>query len=283
MIMEDFDYVKHATKEEIDRFFFDLDQERKKKYSKSLAILNNYKDKIFSEFELIKSNYCRSSAEYPVKVENFYAEVERLRDNKLCICGGSLRLIDGTFGEFWGCSNFKDNTVRHDNYMHDRSVWVPFNKPSVLGWAASIRSRLGLPRSLPTGCIYQFILNNGYEDISELYHGVSEGLSVYKLVDTRKKATSFELKQLERLRPRLKKISHQFGIKYKEHGSTKERLAFPDIVGSDDKNVYIYECKTSKADVDIYQKELYISLISRFLADEKINKNIVFEYLFENA
>jgi ssDNA-binding Zn-finger/Zn-ribbon topoisomerase 1 len=280
--MEDFDYVKHASKEDVDRFFFELEQERKKKYSKSLNLLNNYKYQILSEFELIKSTYCRNAAEYPVKVAKFYEEIDRLKSGKLCVCGGDLRLIDGSFGEFWGCSNYRDETVRHENYMHDRQPWVPFNKPSVIGWAASIRSRLSLPRSLPTGCIYHFVLNNGYEDISELYHGYSEINSIYKIVDTRKKATKFELEQFELLKPKLNKVSFQLAVKYKLNGNRTEKLAFPDIVGSDDKTVYIYECKTNKSDVDIYQKELYIGLITRLLFDAGINKKVVFEYLFEN-
>lgn len=280
--MEDFDYVKHASADEVNKFFYDLEQERKKKYSKSLTILNNYKDKILSEFELIKSTYCFNNAEYPVKVAEFYKEVERLKENKLCTCGGDLRLIDGQFGEFWGCSNFKDTTVRHDNYMHERSVWVPFSKPSVYGWAASIRSRLGLPRSLPTACIYQFVLNNGYEDISELYHGVSESNNIYKLVDTRTKATQFELSQVEILKKKFKKVNHQLGIRYKFNGNQKEKFAFPDIVTSNESTVFIYECKSSKSDVDVYQKELYIALIEKMLSEAGVKKDVVFEFLFEN-
>lgn len=280
--MNDFDYVRTASNTEIDKFFSDLASERRKKYSKSLDILNHYKDAIFAEFELIMSEYARKSVEYPIKVSEFYQEVERLIEERKCTCGGNLRLIDGLYGEFWGCSNYKDETVKHQNYMDNAHIWVPFQKPSVLGWAASIRSRLNLPRSLPTGCIYTFILNSGYEDISELYHGISERTNVYKLVDTRKKATEFELKELERLKKTLDKISFQLPIRYKFNGNQQEKFAFPDIVGSNTNTVYIYECKTNKSDVDIYQKELYTALITQIIKDKGINKRVVHEFLFEN-
>ena len=152
--MENFDYVKHASTEEINKFFFDLEQERKKKYSKSLSILNNYKNRILTEFELIN--------------------------------------------------------------------------------------------------------------------------------DTRKKATKFELSQVEILKSKFKKVNHQLGIRYKFNGNQKEKFAFPDIITSNENSVFIYECKTNKSDIDIYQKELYIALVEKMLSEAGVNKNVVFEFLFEN-
>lgn len=280
--MENFDFVRHASKSEVDKFFSDLDKDRIAKYSKSLDILNRYRNSIFEEFENINNNYQKNSAEYPVKKQEFFDMVKNLNQNQKCICGSKLRHIDGLYGAFWGCENYKNDNVKHLNYMDNANPYPPIQPPSVIGWPASIRSRLNLPRSLPTACIYHYLLNNGYEDLSEKYHGRSELNNIYKLVDTRKSATRYELEMFELLKKKLPKISHQFALRYKIQGNKAEKFAFLDLVGSDDSNVYVFECKTNSYDIDPYQRDLYIDLVTFLLKDKNINKPVKFEFLIEN-
>lgn len=281
--MEGFEYVLHAKKSEIDAFFDDLQKERQKDYSKNLVLLNNYKEKILNEYQNIKTDYLNNIRDQAVKIESYKLQVKKLVDNKLCECGQPLRFVSGaSFGDFWGCSDYKNDSVAHRNFMDNPDHKGYFPDPSVRYWPAQIRQRLGLPRSLKTGNIYNYILNAGYEDISVLYHGISEISTIYKLVDTRKKASEFEMSQYEILKKRLDKCIWQFPIKYKPLGTRGQKYAFPDIVGSDSKYVYIFECKGSPADIDIYQKELYVELISKMLSDAGDSRGVVFEFLFEN-
>ncbi|SMC52585.1 hypothetical protein [Pedobacter nyackensis] len=282
--MNEFEYVLPAKKSEVDQFFKDTDSQRLRDYNKNLGLLNRMKDKIINEYHAIKSDYLKNQEEYQVKFLQFRSKVLKLNEAKKCICGADVRLVSGPhFGDFWGCTEHMNYAVRHENYILRPDALPNFYEPSVKGWPAQIRNRLGLSKSVSTGIIYNFILNNNLPDLSLHFEGVSELGSIYKIVDTRKKATAFELQQFKRLGFHYDKCVWQFSIKYKSLGVRGQKYAFPDIVCSDDRNVYIYECKTSKSDVNDYQKSLYIDLISKLLKDAGDTRNVVFEYLFEHA
>lgn len=282
--MNDFEYVLPAKKSEVDQFFKDTEAQRLKDYNKNLGLLNRMKDKIINEYHAIKSDYLKNQEEYQVKFLQFRSMVVQLNQTKKCICGADVRFVTGpNFGDFWGCSEYMNYSVDHKNYMSEPDALPRFYEPSVKGWPAQIRNRLGLSKSVSTGIIYNFILNNNLPDLTVHHEGVSEVGSIYKIVDTRKNATNFELKQFERLNKIYNKCVWQFSIKYKSMGIRGQKYAFPDIVCSDSMNVYIFECKTSRSDINDYQKSLYIDLVSKMLKDAGDTRNVVFEYLFEYA
>lgn len=271
MILE---YAKPMTTREVNAFFKSLEDDRQKNYRKSLDLLTRYKDILLEEHRTYDAYF----AEECEKVRILREEAQKVKDAKVCVCGAKIRYVSGSYN-FWGCSSYHNREVEHRNY-EDRSIEHAFPWPVPNHWISDIRNKLNLPKSLRTGHIYHFYLDNGYADLLLKYTGVSSEKVVYKLCDTRDKAKSFEKEQFEIICSMLNKCAFQFAIRYKYQGS-KEKISFLDILGSDDKTVYIYECKTTKRDIDIFQRDTYIELVQRILDDLAIRKDIKFVYLIE--
>ena len=270
------EYAKPMTKSQIDAFFADLENQRISEYKRSLHILNRYRDVLISEHQFYDELFrqkCRRTMDERARAFD-------LRRKGLCECGAKVTYIREPYC-FWGCTNYHDTSVNHRNYI-DKDIERYFPLPVPNHWIADIRAKIGLPKSLRTGHIYRFYLEEGLEDLLLKYTDVSTETYVYKLCDTRNKAKEFEKSCYESVSALLTKCSFQFAIRYKYFGQ-KERFAFIDILGSDNDFVYIYECKTSQRVVNICQQDLYVDLVSRILKDNNINKPVKFTYLFEEG
>src|SRR5690606_34909464 len=157
--MEKLIYARWASKVEVAEFISGIDRKNKRDYQKSLAYLENKKDVILTNYDLLQETYERIFEENTAKKELMFSAYE----NGTCTCGSVPFFID-SYG-FWGCKNHSDKSVDHINFIdsNEEQMLDIVKRKTYLrtdNWVTVLKNKCGLPKSITIFSLYQFIINN---------------------------------------------------------------------------------------------------------------------------
>lgn len=251
------EYAKPLTKEEKDRFFGRL------KY-----FHDNLKEScgqvISSMAEVLIEKYRETDAIISIEyddIKNKYDLDLRTIGTDKCACGSGLKYLRN-YG-FYGCVNYAFKGY-HKNYKNEDGTYrsphkrVPSQAKSYL---SDIIKSLGLNGKLNAKSLHAFYTCSGLEDLKLKYSGEPYDKLINQYSEVKKIAKEFEEDCYQRVLPLYTNVLKEFGIKYKLQGE-EERYCFLDLLCSNEKVLHIFECKTTKLDIDQNQNELYLSLIN---------------------
>lgn len=204
-------------------------------------------------------------------------------NTKTCYkCGAKMRYITGY--EFWGCPNYRDIS---DGEKH--ATFTEANPPQFFdimadakSWLTHIIADSGLKGKVMATHLFNFYMNEGFEDLREKYNGISTEVMLETYNKVRENSNAYEKKCVEELKLKFNKVLPQVGIQYFFQGDVKARYCFLDIVASNEKTVNIFECKTSQSDTNEVQRDLYENLMLFILTKNKDKRILTFTYLIQN-
>lgn len=278
--MEKLIYARWASKVEVAEFISGIDRKNKRDYQKSLAYLENKKDVILTNYDLLQETYERIFEDNTAKRElMFYAY-----ENNTCTCGSEPVFIE-THG-FWGCKNYLDKSVDHINFIgrdEQEMLEIVKNKTRLItdNWVTILKNKCGLPKSITIFSLYQFVINNGGFCLGERYEGVNVLHKLNNYRNAIKEGVVFEKEVAEILSKKHDNLFHQQAIKYQYQGRN-QLYAIPDFIAVDDHDISIYECKLHGDLIDDRQRHKYMELVSFIMREKKIEKSLLFFYVYKH-
>jgi len=264
------EYARCMSKSECENFFSRLIASSNRKINSYTVTLEQNKSKLIEAY----NKYALLTEENSKHVEKEFQEDYSAFVNKRCVCGSEVTYITGF--NFYGCSNFKEK-VRHKNFIDKENGPYKHRVEPSTSYITKILYDLDLKTILNAKALFNFYCELGFPDLSLKYNGQPYSKTINTYTNVKKAASEFEKKSVEYLKSIYPIVIPQFGILYKIAGKN-EAKCFIDALCSNSKEVHIYECKTSKWDVDDEQKNLYISLINHI---ENKGREVNFSYLFE--
>jgi len=270
------EYARKMTKAEVDNFYSFIRQKQDEKIKLAQDTLEKYAGQLINEYHLFAYNS-------GLEMDKYAAHIKIARNcytNQLCECGLKLKLFTNRYNgqQFLGCPDYLDETKRHKAWNYEPGEDY---KDIFKNWLGVIISNLGLKGKLHTKYLLLFYEENGLEDLQYKHIGISSKILIDRYTNINKSAKEFELRQVEFLRNQWPNVIYQFPVKYKYTGD-KERCCFIDILCSNDETICIYECKTSKYDINNDQMNLYIDVVKFINESLKINKLLTVDYITEN-
>lgn len=196
----------------------------------------------------------------------------QLWNNKVCCCSTKLKLIESAYGNFWGCPNYKNKSIKHLTFNSNEGAFLE-NK---LGntririnahWTTDILRRTKLDKSIKAKELVTFYTSFGYEDLREKYGYKSTIESISGYVNAKIKSRVEEKEITEHLTNLFTTSKPQIGINYKLENQNP-KVAIIDLILSNNETVYVVEIKRSNYDIKLEQLELYHSLISFILMEK---------------
>lgn len=270
------EYARKMTKEEVENFYSFI----RKKQDDKIALA----EKCLTEHgtELIKE-YHRFLRDIDLEYKGVRAYIMKAREcfqNRTCECGLKLKEFTNSYNgqKFWGCPDYKNEEKQHKAWNYEPGENY---RPIFVNWLSKIIDRRGLKGQLHTKYLMAFYEANNLPDIQKQYIGIDSKDLINRFTNINKGSKAFELRQVEFLRNQWPTVIYQFPVKYKYEGE-KEACCFIDILCSDDETICIYECKTSKYDVNDNQMRKYIDCINYINQSLKINKKLTIDYITEN-
>lgn len=257
------EYARQATKEEVDNFFSYLKSKKDKKSMSCENVLSDNFDLLIRKYKEYESAIFAENEE----IERIYKlELKSINDDK-CTCGSDLRYISSH--GFYGCVNYRSKGY-HKNFKNkDGSLRVPYKRSpdKAKSYLSDIISELGLKQKLKAKALHQFYTNQGLDDLKLKYLGEPYDILINRYAEVKKTAKDFENYCYTRLLPLYTNVIKEFPIRYKLFGES-DNICSIDILCSNEKEVDIYECKTTKSDINPDQNNLYLSLI-KFICRHK--------------
>jgi len=258
------EYAKKLTDEERNLFFSRI---------KSSYNINDTSEKVIQlNYDLLIKSYNKYESEMKsefLSIELEYKKAFFAFQNDKCICGGSLVYIKSH--QFYGCKDYKKH-VKHKNYkdLSEPYLRMPKYYDSYL---SDIIKECDLKGKLNAKSLFEFYAGLGFDDLKFKYSGKPYSELINRYIEVNKNSKVFEKMSFERCEPLYTNVFREFGIKYKLIGE-KEKYCFIDILCSNEKEVHIYECKTSEISIDFQQNNLYLNLI-KFIDGNKRETQII--------
>lgn len=270
------EFARKMTKQEVDNFYSFIRKKQDDKVALAREVLEQYAGKLINEYHA----FAYKAEEEMDKHKDFISMAQSCYENQTCQCGLKLKLFTNRYNgqQFLGCPDYMDDTKVHKawNYAPGEDYRYIFKN-----WLTTIITNLGLRDKLHTKYLLLFYEENGLCDLQYKHIGISSKVLIDRYTNTNKSSKEFELRQVEFLRNQWPNVIYQFPVKYKYFGE-KEKFCFIDILCSNDETICIYECKTSKFDINNDQMNLYVNVV-KFINDSlKINKTLTIDYITEN-
>ena len=205
-------------------------------------------------------------------------------ENVWCECGHKLRYISGEFGDFIGCTNYKDTSKSHSNLKPQNQEIVlgqniertqdreRFYEPSSI-YLNDFKKFYNIPEYVTAWMLYKTLLSNR---VDFLYPLTNENF----LVGSRELQSS----KLEEsiLYNKFKQIAdtyYQKGIKYTSDENLEEKLKIPDYIIKTKTKTLVVDAKKCYRNVNQTQLNTYVELVS-YLAKKNGNNNPVYGYFY---
>jgi len=267
------EYVRFLNQDEISRYL----QNKKatyiqKKIEVNIAIQQN-------DILLIKE-YEKFEIEIIEKYENNLKEFRRneaLWKDKKCKCGVKLRFY--TRSNFWGCPDYTNLEEEHITFKEDKqqkekfdydfsNVKVRLDKD----WCSIIIKRLGLITKVTAKELLLFYQSIGFDDLREKY----DYKSTLTTISTYEYANKKSKKEEEIVRDFLSKNFRVLSQPYVEYKfvDQQKKICIPDLIVSNNDQVFIIEIKTHNFYINEEQLQLYYNLISHCQAISNDRRNL---------
>lgn len=255
--------VKLMTESQRENFFLFLRKQEDKKYKKAVKLLIDNKDDIMNAYYNLEMEMIDGYDEKERHIDN----LEELYNNKECFCGERMRFIKGQYGDFWGCPNYKDQTIEHVKYdsnyefrLMNRRSW---NKIKIdHHWCTDILKRLKLHTRIRAIHLMRFFIENDVEDLREKYGYKSTMDILGNIAHTSKRAKDQEKRVFDLLSNTFDNVVSQQGISFREKGSYKKQYRFIDFIASNDDFLFVIEVKLNAHSIDLEQISEYWELMS---------------------
>lgn len=192
---------------------------------------------------------------------------------KKCYCGGELKLIDGQFGVFWGCSNWRLPT-EHARFhgvnpvINDKRVEVKTT------WINDIINQAGLKGKVTVKELFQLFTRSGLEDLRMFFGRTSSENSFNQLIIAKNNSAEQEGLAKSKLASLFPKLVCQQCITYKIIGG-KESFCIPDFIAGNDDYVLVADAKLHPMYIDDTKMDLYTSLVSFIMINKDDNRPVV--------
>lgn len=280
--MEKLIYARWASRVEIDAFIDDIKKRNQKDYLSSISYMDNHREEIINQYNLLLNTYY-DLHDQAKKKRQLYFNAYR---SGTCICGGSVELVH--FYNFYGCENYRNEEVKHKNFVGDNFGWHgsfkeyldDVTKVKTDDWVLLLKHKAKLPKKLKLNSLYQFIKMNNLECINYIFKNehILDKLNNFR--DSIKKGVDFEHEVKEMLEKRHQNLYYQQAIKY-QYQERQQLFAIPDFISVDDENIIIYECKLNESLIDTIQEQKYIDLISFIMKEKGMTQKLKFVYVFK--
>lgn len=262
------EYARIMAVQELRDFFATISRNHNEKKSKAWELLLQNKDILIDDYHKFEQQ----------RVDIYYEEKEELRnvkkfwDKKVCdSCGSKMKLVNSDYGDFWGCTNFREPSHKHRTFPlnyneHFFNRWQNLNVRIDANWATNIIRQNNLQATVKATDLLNFYDEFCLEDLRGKYgyRNSRDRISGYVRA---KKASSIEEKEITKhLSSIFKKSNKQIGIRYKLKDD-KEKVAIIDLILSDDSEVNIIEIKRGVLDLKEGQLQLYHQLIAFILKE----------------
>lgn len=275
--MEDklLEYARKMTKQEVESFYSFIRKTQDDKILLAQKTLEEYGARLINAYHEFAYKADEELGKYKKGIE--YAR--KCFTEQRCICGLKLKLFTNRYNgqQFLGCPDYLNEEKKHKAYNYEPGEDFAF---FFKNWLTNIIKYLDLRGKLHTKYLLAFYEENSLPDLQFEYIGLSSKELINRYTNINSKQKAFELRQVEFLRNQWPNVIYQFPVKYKYVGD-KERSCFIDILCSDDETICIYECKTSRYNVDQKQMDLYIDVIKYINNTLKINKKLKIDYITE--
>lgn len=209
-------------------------------------------------------------------------EVER-GNNVKCLCGGDLRIINGQYGHFVGCSNYKDESVQHDNkrltflpeefkeYPHESfEDWLKFRTPFTKQYISHFRKWAQIPKWIKASVLFEWLIGLNQEIYNEelsreFYQTSRANFAVAKIQETICK---------EFLQLKFDKVYEQQLLMIKFEGFDFYQYRLPDFICMNKDSIWVIELKKGIANINHEQVQEYRDAL-QIIADKKeLNKEV---------
>lgn len=280
--MNKIEFASIMTREQLDNYYKKIIARTNRQKSDSKIHLEQNRERIFSEYETYENAL---KTKYYEQVKEWGQKKDEWKSKKCSGCQSPLRLVNGPYGQFWGCPNYR-NEGQHDNYPIDFEArhserWQYLHVRVEPHWCTTLIKNLNLSGKITASDLLEFLLENGYEDLREKYNYGSTTQSISSFITAKKKSSAEEKVINDYISAIFPKASHQLAISYKLEGQL-ETIAIIDIVAADDKNIYIIEIKRGVIDIVPHQLALYHYLLNHILMKEKDNRNCTSLFVISN-
>lgn len=273
----DIEYCRLMTKNEIKLYWKYMNDRYIDKKIEALQYIENNKDELIDAYFKYDKNIANSKKE---NIEKLRQRIDYIK-SKTCCCGSNLRRINYNGSYFWGCLNYKDGkkhiTISDNDERELKDIDYYINNQKYhceTHWISDIKKILQWPDYIQPKLIYQYLMENGFEDLRIKYgYGKKtiENIMTYEHVNRACKDEEIDIKN--KLKSVYPKVSYQVGIVYKEIGENEKRC-FLDLIASDKDQVNIIEIKTSYWYIDIKKLNMYKELVKYVmkieLQDERV-------------
>lgn len=273
----DIEYCRLMTKNEIKLYWKYMNDRYIDKKIEALQYIENNKDELIDAYFKYDKNIANSKKENNEKLNRRMECVK----SKICYCGTHLKKINYNGSFFWGCPNYKDGkkhtTLSNDDEKELQDIEYHKNNHKYhceTHWISDIKKMLQWPNYVQPKLIYQFLMENGFDDLRIKYgYGKKtiENIMTYEYVNKVCKNEEIDIK--DKLKIIYPKVSYQIGIVYKVMGESEKRC-FLDLVASDKNQVNIIEVKTSCWYINVKKLNMYKELLKYImkleLCDERM-------------
>jgi len=250
-----------------------------KKENDSLFFIEENKNRIIKEYEILKDRI-----EYEKKMfDSEYEKKKKLFDEKKCLCGADLNLIDGY--DFWGCNCYLDGGehIKFGNRENPIYRTIP-NLSS--NWVALLIKDLGLKGKIKAIVLTEWFNENGYIDLCGI---LGHKPYNYGSINISNKKSKFQEKIAEeKLNSIFSKVLYQQCFEYLFNNEI--RICIPDFICSksseiefDAEVVYVVDCKLSEYYFDDAKAELYICVVEKFLRLKEDLREVEFCYWVDDV
>jgi hypothetical protein len=273
----EFEYVTSMSEDEKEQYISSFSNSKKYRENKAFQYLSSIESNLLVQYEKVDqtiiNNYRKELKEYHDK--------RKAWETKTCqVCQSKLNKINGDFGTFWGCPNYRNNEVTHSKFSSNQEEYLNSQKNNLKprinrDWATDIKKELKLPPYITATNIIDFLDYNGCEDLRAKYNYKSTKESISGYVNANKFSKKEEKEVFKILEKKnFRKLQKQFYIKYKRTNEV-EKIAVLDTLLSHDNKVYIIEIKRFFMYINDAQLELYYYLISQMLSVKKDTREVI--------
>jgi hypothetical protein len=277
------EYAILMTNEELSNYFERIYAAYRDKKGKAVPILEAKERLLLQEYDKIEEA-CRE--EYRQRLRELLHK-KLFFDKKTCMeCQAKLRLVQSTYGEFYGCPNYRDGR-KHTTFQGNFEAQFPDNFRAIKvripsDWLTEMLKSTLLHPQVAASDLLDFLLAKGYEDLREKYGWTNTKTRISGYVQAKKESSREEQEIHAFLVSFFPKVASQQGIRYKFAGE-KERTAILDTIASTTSQVFLIEIKRNVNDIKEDQLTLYQHLLQHILQQVKDTRTVSSLFLIYNT